>query len=111
MADSDRRLVDLYDQDNPDGPDHDFCRALVDEMEARSIIDPGCGTGILTMTTLTGPKRNVLGIDPSVTMLEHARHHPRADSVTWVLGGRARRSERRTRPRYGPVTAAGPTVP
>jgi len=46
VSDYDARLVDLYDQDNPDGPDHDFYRSVVDEYEAESILDVGCGTGI-----------------------------------------------------------------
>lgn len=85
MADHDRRLVDLYDDDNPDGPDHDFYRAIADESGARSIIDLGCGTGILTVT-FAGPGRQVVGVDPSATMLDHARQRPGAESVTWILG-------------------------
>lgn len=85
MADPDRRLVALYDDDNPDGPDHDFYRALADESGARSVIDLGCGTGILTVT-LAEPDRRVVGIDPSATMLDHARGRPGAAAVTWVHG-------------------------
>lgn len=85
MTDLDRRLVALYDDDNPDGPDHDFYRALADESGARSVIDLGCGTGILTVT-LAGPDRRVVGIDPSATMLDHARGRPGAGAVTWVHG-------------------------
>lgn len=85
MADIDRRLVALYDDDNPDGPDHDFYRALADESGARSIIDLGCGTGILTVT-LAGQDRSVVGVDPSATMLDHARGRPGAETVIWVHG-------------------------
>lgn len=85
MADLDRRLVELYDDDNPDGPDHDFWRALADESGAHSIIDLGCGTGILTVT-LAGPGRRVVGVDPSATMLDRARGRPGAETVTWVHG-------------------------
>ncbi|WP_241534083.1 hypothetical protein [Clavibacter michiganensis] len=34
MPDLDPRLVALYDGDNPDGPDHDFDRALAEEVGA-----------------------------------------------------------------------------
>ncbi len=83
--DYDPRVVDLYDQDNPDGPDHDFYRALADRVAARDILDLGCGTGLLTVT-LAAPGRRVVGADPSVAMLDHARRRPGAAAVTWVAG-------------------------
>ncbi|WP_022902585.1 MULTISPECIES: class I SAM-dependent methyltransferase [unclassified Curtobacterium] len=85
MVDLDRRLVDLYDVDNPDGPDHDFWRGLADHVGARRIVDLGCGTGILTVT-LAGVDRDVLGVDPSATMLDAARRRPGGGSVSWILG-------------------------
>ncbi|WP_439688671.1 class I SAM-dependent methyltransferase [Curtobacterium sp. SP.BCp] len=85
MADLDRRLVDLYDLDNPDGPDHDLWRALADELGARRILDLGCGTGMLTVT-LAAPGREVVGVDPSASMLDHARQRPGGHQVTWLLG-------------------------
>jgi ubiquinone/menaquinone biosynthesis C-methylase UbiE len=85
MADYDPRLVELYDFDNPDGPDHDFYRELADQLDAQSIIDIGCGTGILTVT-LARPGRSVLGIDPSRRMLEYARRRPGAGQVRWLEG-------------------------
>lgn len=88
MADYDARIVDLYDEDNPDGPDHDFYRALADELGATSIIDLGCGTGLLTVT-LAAPGRSVVGVDPSATMLDHARARPGSERVRWLLGDSA----------------------
>lgn len=85
MIDYDSRLVDLYDQDNPDGPDHDFYRALADERHAKSVLDLGCGTGILT-ATLVRDDRTVVGVDPSAGMVTYARRRPGASSVTWILG-------------------------
>lgn len=35
MPDHDPRIVALYDEDNPDGPDHDWYRLLADEIDAR----------------------------------------------------------------------------
>lgn len=81
----DPRLVELYDVDNPDGPDHDFYRALADRLDARTVIDLGCGTGLLTVT-LARPGRTVIGIDPSAPMLEYARHRPGSSDVDWRLG-------------------------
>lgn len=81
----DTDLVQLYDLDNPGGPDHDHYRALADEVGARSIVDLGCGTGLLTRA-LAGPGRTVTGVDPSATMLDFARRQPGGDAVTWILG-------------------------
>ena len=85
MTDYDPRLVAFYDDDNPDGPDHDFFRGFADGLGATSILDLGCGTGILTVT-LAGSGRQVVGIDPSPAMLDVARSRPGSDAVTWILG-------------------------
>jgi 2-polyprenyl-3-methyl-5-hydroxy-6-metoxy-1,4-benzoquinol methylase len=78
-------LVALYDVDNPGGADHRYYRSLADEVGAREIIDLGCGTGLLTRSLAT-PERTVTGVDPSRTMLDHARRQPRAELVTWIHG-------------------------
>ncbi|MDN5877029.1 MAG: class I SAM-dependent methyltransferase [Brevibacterium sp.] len=81
----DELLAAIYDEDNPDGPDHDYFRELALELSATRITDLGCGTGILT-ATLTGPGRTVVGIDPAEAMLEHAAARPGGDTVEWRLG-------------------------
>ena len=85
MTDYDPRLVDLYDDDNPDGPDHEFYRALADRIGALRILDLGCGTGLLTVT-FARPNRSVIGVDPSANMLAYAKRRPGGDAVEWVLG-------------------------
>lgn len=85
VTDYDPRIVDLYDEDNPDGPDHDFYRSLVKEREAQTILDLGCGTGLLTVT-LARDSRKVIGIDPSSAMISFARDRPGANQVTWIEG-------------------------
>lgn len=81
----DEELVELYDGDNPAGDDHDYFRKVADAIGATKIIDLGCGTGLLTRA-LTVPGREVIGIDPSATMLNFARRQPGADAVTWIDG-------------------------
>jgi 2-polyprenyl-3-methyl-5-hydroxy-6-metoxy-1,4-benzoquinol methylase len=81
----DADLVGLYDLDNPGGEDHEFYRALTDRISAHSVVDLGCGTGLLTRS-LTRPGRIVIGIDPSRTMLDYARRQPGSESVTWIRG-------------------------
>lgn len=78
-------LASIYDFDNPDGSDHDFYRQLANDIYAQSIINLGCGTGVLT-TTLAVQERNVLGIDPASAMLEVARNHQNSDEVAWIGG-------------------------
>lgn len=85
MSFDDPRLAVVYDVDNPDGPDHDFFRALAAEHDARTIVDLGCGTGILTVT-LVGPGRRVIGIDPATAALERARNRPGGQGVEWIAG-------------------------
>jgi SAM-dependent methyltransferase len=82
---TDPRLVALYDEDNPDGPDHDYFRMLARSLDARTVVDLGCGTGLLTVT-LARPGVRVVGVDPDAAMLDQARHRPGADRVEWVLG-------------------------
>jgi len=66
-------LVTLYDSDTTGGRDHAFCRALADELEATTVVDLGCGTGLLTRSFAalgrTLPHRG--GLDQFV-------HHSRA---------------------------------
>ena len=85
MTDYDPRIVDLYDLDNPDGPDHDFYRSLADEVGAGAVLDLGCGTGILTVTFARGGRR-VVGVDPSAAMIAYARRRAGAEGVEWFHG-------------------------
>lgn len=84
----DPALVELYDLDNPGGEDHAYYRALADEIQARTIVDLGCGTGLLTRSLAT-PGRTVTGVDPSHTMWDYARRQPGAESVKWIHGDAA----------------------
>ncbi len=81
----DPRLVELYDIDNPRGTDTDFYVQLAAELDARRIIDLGCGTGLLTRE-LAVDGRLVVGVDPAPAMLACARRQPGADRVQWVEG-------------------------
>lgn len=82
---TDPRLVDLYDIENPRGADTDFYVQLAAELDARHILDLGCGTGLFTRE-LAINGRQVVGIDPASAMLAFARHQPGAERVQWVEG-------------------------
>lgn len=81
----DPRLAALYDDDNPDGPDHDHYRALASRIGATDIVDLGCGTGLLTVSLAIGD-RSVVGIDPDAGMLGIARSRIGTERVRWILG-------------------------
>ncbi len=81
----DPRLVELYDNDNPRGPDTDFYVALAAKLNAHRILDLGCGTGLLTCE-LAIDGREVIGVDPSSAMLAVARRKSGAERVQWEEG-------------------------
>jgi SAM-dependent methyltransferase len=81
----DPRLVELYDHDNPPGADSDFYLSLAESLHTRTILDFGCGTGVLTRAFAT-QGRTVIGVDPAAAMLAYARRQPGAEQVHWIEG-------------------------
>lgn len=83
---ADPRQAVLYDSfDDPDRPDLDAYVAIAAEVDARRVIDVGCGTGILAIR-LGGSGVDVVGVDPAKASLDVARRKEGADLVTWVHG-------------------------
>lgn len=82
---SNTRLVALYDKLNPFGDDSEFFCKLAEELGAKTIIDLGCGTGLLTLE-LAKRGYQAIGIEPSIEMLAVARKKPHADKVEWIQG-------------------------
>lgn len=81
----DPRLVALYDIENPHGADTDFYIRLAAQLNARRILDLGCGTALLTRQ-LAVDGRQVTGVDPAPAMLAVARRQPGANRVEWIEG-------------------------
>jgi len=81
----DPRLVELYDLENACRADTDFYVHLAAELDAHTIVDLGCGTGMLTRE-LAIDGRKVIGVDPAPAMLAIARRQQGAERVHWVEG-------------------------
>lgn len=85
-------LVQFYDAENGWHDDNRYCLAMAGQ--ARSVLDLGCGTGLLAAAL--GGSREVWGVDPAGAMLEVARGRPGGSAVTWVQAdGRSVRLGRR----------------
>jgi SAM-dependent methyltransferase len=82
---SNPRLVALYETLNPFGDDSEFFCKQAKKSAAKTIIDLGCGTGLLTVE-LAKRGHRMTGIEPSEAMLAIARAKPFADQVKWIQG-------------------------
>jgi SAM-dependent methyltransferase len=82
---SNPRIAGLYDKLNPFGDDSEFFCRLAKELGAKTIIDLGCGTGLLSLE-LAKRGYQVTGIEPSEQMLALAREKPHANNIQWIQG-------------------------
>ncbi|MEP1122661.1 MAG: class I SAM-dependent methyltransferase [Ilumatobacter sp.] len=82
---ADPRLARIYDDIDGDRDDLDLYVDIVGELDARRVLDIGCGTGTLACR-LTGRGIDVVGVDPALASLDIARGKPGADAVTWIHG-------------------------
>lgn len=73
-------IVRFYDLENEWAADQDYCAMLADN--ARSILDLGCGTGLLA--SALAEHRDVVGVDPAPAMLAVARARQHGEKVAWV---------------------------
>ncbi len=92
MADpiyADPRLAEIYDQLDPVRDDLDVYMSIAAELDAKSVVDVGCGTG--TFACLLAEREiDVVGVDPAGASLDVARRKLYADRVTWVHGDATR---------------------
>jgi 2-polyprenyl-3-methyl-5-hydroxy-6-metoxy-1,4-benzoquinol methylase len=81
----DPRLAAIYDPLDPDRSDLDAYVAILAELDARSVLDVGCGTGTFA-AMLAERGVEVVGVDPSGASLDVARS--KSDAVTWSTATR-----------------------
>ncbi|MBD2870362.1 class I SAM-dependent methyltransferase [Paenibacillus arenilitoris] len=80
------RLADVYDLfDSAERPDLAPYIEMTHEFGAQSVIDIGCGTGILACR-LAALGKDVTGVDPAAASLDVARRKAFADRVRWIHG-------------------------
>jgi len=85
---TDPRLVAVYDALNqyPRKTQPEFYAQLARDVDARLIVDLGCGTGLITRA-LAAAGHGVIGVDPNRLMLDVARRGRHGDHVRWIEGG------------------------
>jgi SAM-dependent methyltransferase len=89
-------LAALYDDENVWDASSDFYRDLALRLGAKTLLDLGCGTGLLTRGILQATGGSGVGVDPAAPMLDVARRKTRGGSVEWREGdGRTIRLERK----------------
>ena len=81
----DPRLVAVYDSVNPIDEYEAFYLDLASKLSASSVIDIGCGTGLLTCE-LARRGHRLIGVEPSKAMLEVARRRACGERVEWIEG-------------------------
>ncbi|WP_105975750.1 class I SAM-dependent methyltransferase [Streptomyces geranii] len=79
------RLAAIYDPLDPDRGDLDAYVAIAAELEARRVLDIGCGTGVFALL-LARRGIEVVGVDPALASLDVARAKSGAERVRWVHG-------------------------
>lgn len=79
------RLAAIYDALDPDRSDLETYISVARELQARRVLDVGCGTGTLALE-LAQRGCDVVAVDPAVASLAVARAKPGAQRVHWVDG-------------------------
>lgn len=78
-------VAQTYDLVEGERSDLDVYVELAADLNASSVLDIGCGTGVLALR-LAAEGRQVTGVEPAGEMLAVAQAKPGADAVRWIHG-------------------------
>ncbi|MGA5704553.1 class I SAM-dependent methyltransferase [Peterkaempfera bronchialis] len=79
------RLAPIYDPLDPDRSDLHAYLDLAQQLDARRVLDIGCGTGVFALL-LADRGIEVVGVDPARASIEVAKSKPRSERVRWICG-------------------------
>ena len=79
------RLASLYDRFDAERVDLQHYASMVEEFNAQSVLDIGCGTGTL-LCKLAEKKLELVGVDPAQASLNIAGSKHGAGRVQWFCG-------------------------
>lgn len=81
---NDPDLVGFYDIENGWTADSEYLMTMA--VGRASILDLGCGTGLLAAGLAQGGGKRVVGVDPAAAMLDVAKQRAGGDGVRWIEG-------------------------
>ncbi|MEM7287056.1 MAG: methyltransferase domain-containing protein [Actinomycetota bacterium] len=79
------RLAEVYDVECAGRWDHDFYLSVASEVDAQSVLDIGCGTGVFCVDVAAAGRR-AIGVDPAQPMIDIARSRSGGDACEWIVG-------------------------
>jgi SAM-dependent methyltransferase len=80
------RLAAVYDALDGERDDLELYLEIVAEFDVRSVLDVGCGTGVLACE-MARRGLQVTAVDPAQASVAVAQNKPFADRVQWLVGG------------------------